>query len=130
MREVSSAVSIFIFRGVRRLRQSGKIQAAVVQSLRHIGGVAAVKPKMYAGVFLPNSRGGVQIHREQIPADCDLAADLRGDGGQRDLPLSAQKQRLSELLFQLHQPFEQRGWEIYRLSAVRVMFSSLAAARN
>ena len=35
----------FLFLGVRRLRQSGKIRAAVVRSLRHIGGVTAVKPK-------------------------------------------------------------------------------------
>ena len=40
-------------------------------------------------------RSSVQNQRERIPADCDLAADLRGIGAQRDLPLSAQKQRLS-----------------------------------
>lgn len=37
---------VFLFLGVRRLRQSGKIRAGVVRSLRHIGGVTAVKPKM------------------------------------------------------------------------------------
>lgn len=36
---------VFLFLGVRRLRQSGKIRAGVVRSLRHIGGVTAVKPK-------------------------------------------------------------------------------------
>lgn len=36
---------VFLFRSVRRLRQSGKIRAAVVRSLRHIGGITAVKPK-------------------------------------------------------------------------------------
>lgn len=36
---------VFLFRSVRRLRQSGKILAGVVRSLRHIGGVAAIKPK-------------------------------------------------------------------------------------
>lgn len=37
---------VFLFLGVRRLRQSGKIQAGVVRSLCHIGGVAAVNRKM------------------------------------------------------------------------------------
>lgn len=36
---------VFLFLGVRRLRQSGKIRAGVVRSFRHIGCVAAVKPK-------------------------------------------------------------------------------------
>lgn len=36
---------VFLFRSVRRLRQSGKIRAGVVRSLRHIGCVNAVKPK-------------------------------------------------------------------------------------
>ena len=36
---------VFLFRSVRRLRRSGKILAGVVRSLRHIGGVAAIKPK-------------------------------------------------------------------------------------
>ena len=37
---------VFLFLGVRRLRQSGKILAGVVRSLCHIGGVAAVNRKM------------------------------------------------------------------------------------
>ena len=36
---------VFLFLGVRRLRQSGKIRAGVVRSLCHTGCVAAVKPK-------------------------------------------------------------------------------------
>ena len=36
---------VFLFLGVRRLRQGGKIRAGVVRSLRHIDGVTAVKPK-------------------------------------------------------------------------------------
>ena len=119
--------NIVVLHGIHRLKQHGKIKAAVVEALDYLAGIAAVEIKAHLGVLGMKLRCGVQNSFTGQAADGYLAAERRVGAElllglfqkrhyllgtlakqytivrERELALSAHEKLLSKLLLQLHE---------------------------